>query len=130
MGAQRHGEGRVKWAMWLAISALSVGVVALAAMALPRRGEVPPELYARIVADVQRRTGAGDSAGAAYYRITELRSEAVVWPDDDLGCPSGRPSGEVGSVDGYWVVLQVGASTYDYRARADQTYELCDPPGS
>ncbi|MGH2462448.1 MAG: hypothetical protein ACRDFZ_02335 [Candidatus Limnocylindria bacterium] len=127
MGAQRHPTP-ARWALWLAIAAISLGVVALAAAALPRRGEVPPELYAQIVADLERRTGAGDSAGAGYYRITELRSEAVVWPDDALGCPSAPSSGEARPVQGYWVVLQVGASIYDYRARADRTYELCDRP--
>lgn len=113
--------------MWPPIVALSLGVAALAASALPRRGEVPPQLYEQIVADLQRRTGAGVGAGAGYSRIVELRSEAVVWPDDELGCRSAPPSPvEPPGVEGYWVVLQVGASTYDYRARADGTYELCD----
>jgi hypothetical protein len=89
----------------------------------PVNGEVPERVLAAILEDAARRTGA-DPATA-----TILRAEAVTWSDGSLGCPEPGMFYTQALVDGYWVVLELGGTTLDYRVGARGAFRLCEEPG-
>jgi len=89
----------------------------------PVTGEVPAEILDEIFLDLFERTGAGRE------EIQVVRAEAVVWNDGSLGCP--KP-GEVYIqilVNGYWVVLEVEGTAYDYRVSDTGYFTLCEGRG-
>jgi len=90
----------------------------------PVTGEVPIDLFEAILADAVDRTGisAGD--------FVETRSEQVVWNDGSLGCGEPGQLYTQALVDGYWVVLESGATRLDYRATADGSFHLCEQASS
>ena len=97
----------------------------------PVVGEVPPDLLAKIIADLEGRLGPGGPA------ITVTRAEAVVWNDGSLGCPQPGVLYTQALVNGYWAVFVVGEQEYDYRVVGTGYFFLCErgsrpvpPPGT
>ncbi|MCG8349778.1 MAG: hypothetical protein MI924_18595 [Chloroflexales bacterium] len=84
-------------------------------------GEVPADLMAKIIDDLADRTGAERSA------IVTVASEFTTWNDGSLGCPQPGMEYTQAQVDGYRVVLRVGATEYDYRSSTRGFFFLCSP---
>ena len=123
----RRSEGRPRRRLSLAVGATLVAIAGLGVVALPPRGEVPDDVRDHALADLSVRTGRDVAAASGYYAINELRSQAVVWPDARLGCQHETAPTRSESVSGYWLVLQIGATTYDYRIAGDGQMIRCDP---
>lgn len=83
---------------------------------------VPSDILEPIVQAV-----AADAA-VAIDQVTIVRAEAVTWRDGSLGCPEPGVMYIQVLIDGYWVVLQVGDQTYDFRVDNQGDFRLC-PPG-
>lgn len=88
----------------------------------PVTGEVPEAVLAAILEDAARRTGA-DPATAKI-----VRAEAVTWSDGSLGCPEPGMFYIQILIDGYWVVVELGGQTLDYRVGAHGAFRLCEQP--
>ena len=88
----------------------------------PVVGEVPPDILAKIIADLEGRLGPGGPA------IMVTQAEAVVWNDGSLGCPQPGVLYTQALVNGYRVVLQAGSDSYDYRAAEQGFFFLCELP--
>jgi len=86
----------------------------------PVTGEVPEDLLAAILADAAARSGGNPETFAV------VRAEAVTWGDGSLGCPQPDMMYTQALVDGYWVVLQQGDQTLDYRASEGGFFLLCE----
>jgi hypothetical protein len=89
--------------------------------AQPVVGEAPVRIVAAARVDLAGRVGATDAAGAQV-----VRSEAVTWPDGSLGCPVRGQFYPQMVTPGYRVVLDVGGTTYDYRATDTGLVVLCE----
>jgi hypothetical protein len=98
------------------------GLATLPPSGAPVMGEVPERVLAAILEDAARRTGA-DPATAKI-----LRAEAVTWSDGSLGCPEPGMFYTQALVDGYWVVVELGGTTLDYRVGAHGAFRLCEEP--
>ncbi len=85
-------------------------------------GEVPEAVLASIIEDAAHRTG----ADPATARI--VRAEAVTWSDGSLGCPEPGMFYTQALVDGYWIVVELGGQTLDYRVGAHGAFRLCEVP--
>jgi hypothetical protein len=88
--------------------------------ALPVADEVPDKILEEVSADLIKRTGANQAD------IQVVKAEAIVWNDGSLGCPK---EGEVYIqilIKGYWVVLEVEGTKYDYRASDKGDFKLCE----
>lgn len=96
----------------------------LSSTAAPVTGEVPAGLLAEIVADAASRSGVDASS------ITVVRGESVTWSDGSLGCPQPGMNYTQALVPGYWVVLDVDGTEYDYRATTRGYFLLCEGGGS
>ncbi len=57
--------------------------------------------------------------------LTLVRAQAVTWSDGSLGCPEPGMSYTQALVEGYWIVLDAGDQTLDYRASASGAFKLC-----
>jgi len=87
----------------------------------PILGEAPESIMAAVLSDLEKR------AGSAPVNLTILRSEAVTWNDGSLGCPKRGMFYTQATVEGYWVVVQLNAQTYDYRiASRGPALMLCE----
>lgn len=89
----------------------------------PVTGEVPPDVLASVVADAASR------AGTAEADVVVVRGESVTWSDGSLGCPQPGMSYTQAITPGYWVVLDVAGTEYDYRATARGSFVLCEGGG-
>lgn len=89
---------------------------------LPITGEATPLVLDQIIADVMQRSGAERQA------VVILRDEAVTWPDGSLGCPQPGMAYPQVLIDGFWVVLRIGDTEYDYRADDRGRFILCEKP--
>ncbi len=89
--------------------------------AKPVVGEVPAGILAAARADLAGRVAAADAAAADV-----VRAEAVQWPDGSLGCRVPGESYLQVITPGYWIVLAVDGTEYDYRATEDGAIRLCD----
>ena len=88
-------------------------------------GEVPAPIMAQATSDLAGRTGLDPAT------FTVLRAEQVIWADGSLGCPVPGQAYIQMQLPGYWIVLQAGGKTYDYRATTAGTVSsvrLCDQP--
>ncbi len=88
----------------------------------PVTGEVPAGVMAAATADLAKRTGLDPST------FTVVRSEQVQWPDGSLGC---RVPGQMYTqvvTPGYWIVIEAGGTSYDYRATETGVVRLCEQP--
>ncbi len=84
----------------------------------PVVGEVPADLLELILADAASRV-------TTEAAITVVRAQAVTWSDGSLGCPEPGMRYTQALVEGYWVVLDAGGQTLDYRASASGAFKLC-----
>jgi hypothetical protein len=89
---------------------------------VPVVGPLPSDLEARILADLETRTGAARDT----FRL--IRAESVVWSDGSLGCPQPGVFYTQMLVEGYWIVYQVGDQLFDYRASQGGDFRLCETP--
>ncbi len=90
----------------------------------PVTGEAPAALLDAILVDLAGRLGVSADA------IEVVRDEAVVWNDGSLGCPEPGMMYTQALVDGYWVVLEYGDQSYDYRASEGGYFRLCENAGA
>ena len=89
----------------------------------PIVGEVPDRILERIIADLVQRTNADEQ------NIKEIRSQTVTWRDGSLGCPKPGQFYTQALVDGYWVILQIEGTDYDYRVSNTGYFTLCEGRG-
>ena len=89
----------------------------------PVVGEVPEEILVEIVADLVERTG------AAREDVRVVKAEAVVWNDGALGCPKPGEFYIQMLINGYWVVLEIEGTAYDYRVSDKGYFTLCEGRG-
>ncbi|HWP62575.1 MAG TPA: hypothetical protein VNO86_03810 [Candidatus Binatia bacterium] len=100
------------------------GAATLPPSGAPVSGEVPEAILASIIEDAAERTG----ADPATARV--LRAEAVTWSDGSLGCPEPGMFYIQVLIDGYWVVVEIGGQTLDYRVGSHGAFRLCEEPTS
>ena len=75
---------------------------------------------ARVKADLAQRTkGSPDT-------IRTVSADAVQWRDTSMGCGSPNASYAQIEVDGFQIVLEYDDQRYDYRARQDGEFVLCE----
>ncbi len=103
-------------------ASVPAGAATLPPSGAPVTGEVPEAVLASILEDAARRTGA-DPATAKV-----VRAEAVTWSDGSLGCPEPGMFYTQALVDGYWVVVELGGVTLDYRVGSRGAFRLCEQP--
>ena len=85
----------------------------------PVTGEVPDAIMAQATADLAKLTGLDPAT------FTTVRAEQVVWSDGSLGCPvPGQLYIQV-VTPGYWIQLEAGGKTYDYRASTAGPVRRC-----
>jgi hypothetical protein len=83
--------------------------------------QVPAVVMNKIMADLEQRIGSKPD------NVTIIKSEAVTWNDGSLGCPKRGVFYIQVLVEGYWVILQVGQTQYDYRVGGSGTpLVLCE----
>lgn len=89
----------------------------------PVTGEVPASILDPILSDAADRTGlpVGD--------LVVIRSEFLEWPDGSLGCPEPDMVYPQVITPGYWVQIDAGGTTLDYRAGDRGFFRLCENPG-
>jgi hypothetical protein len=59
-------------------------------------------------------------------KIRTVSAEAVQWRDTSMGCGSPTASYAQIEVDGFQVILEYEGRRYDYRARPDGEFVLCE----
>ncbi len=85
----------------------------------PVKGEVPQRILDPILKE------AAALAKVAHEKLVILRAQPVVWNDRSLGCPEPGMMYTQALVNGYWVVINAGGKTYDFRVARDGTFRLC-----
>ena len=88
----------------------------------PVIGEAPQALVDAILDDVVARTGVARDA------IKVTRAQAMEWSDGSMGCPEPGMMYTQAIVEGFWVVVEVDARSYDYRAGRQGGFRLCEQP--
>jgi hypothetical protein len=86
----------------------------------PEVGMVPDEKLDPLVAD------AAERASVAVESVVVIRAQQVVWSSPALDCPEPGVSYTQVLTNGYWVVLEAGASEYDYRAEIEGEFRPCE----
>lgn len=66
------------------------------------------------------------SQGVTPGEIKVVQAQALTYSDGSLGCPQPGKIYTQSLVDGYWIVLEVGGKTFDYRAAQTGHYFLCE----
>jgi hypothetical protein len=91
---------------------------------MPPQTDLPEVITQPIFADAAERADVGIDS------IEVVRAEAVTWPDPSLGCPQPDMAYPQVLVDGYWLVLEIDGTEYDYRGSGVGEFILCEiPPG-
>lgn len=90
----------------------------------PVVGEVPAAILDPILEDAATRTG------VAVGSLVLVRAEAVIWSDGSLGCPEPGMGYTQALVEGYWIVVDGGGTTVDYRATQQGGFIVCTQPGA
>ena len=85
-------------------------------------GEVPVELLDAI------RTDLGKRLGIETTDLEPVRAEAVNWNDGSLGCPRPDQVYTQSITPGYHVVFEFAGTAYDYRAKRNGLFMLCELP--
>jgi hypothetical protein len=83
------------------------------------KGEVPQRILHPILKE------AAALAKVAHEKLVILRAQPVVWNDGSLGCPEPGMMYTQALVNGYWVVINAGGETYDFRVGRDGRFRLC-----
>lgn len=85
-------------------------------------GAVPDEVLQPILA------AAANEAGVDRDALVIVRAERVTWSDTSLGCPNPDEMYAQVLVDGYWVVIEAGGTTLDYRVNDSGEFRRCENP--
>jgi hypothetical protein len=85
----------------------------------PVKGEVPQRILDPILKE------AAALAKVAHEKLVILRARPVVWNDGSLGCPEAGMMYTQALVNGYWVVINAGGKTYDFRVDAGGRFHVC-----
>lgn len=88
----------------------------------PVTGEVPAALMDQARSDLATRTGLEPAT------FSTVRAEQVVWADGSLGCPLPGTMYIQMVTPGYWIQLDAGGKTYDYRSTNAGPVRLCEQP--
>jgi hypothetical protein len=88
--------------------------------ASPVTGEVPEAIMAQARSDLAKLTGLDPAT------FTTVRAEQVVWADGSLGCPVPGVLYIQVVTPGYWIQLEAGGKTYDYRSTNAGPVRRCD----
>jgi hypothetical protein len=80
---------------------------------------VPPKILQSILEET------ATLANVPREKLTIIRAEPVVWNDGSLGCPEPGMMYTQALVNGYWVVIDAGGRTYDFRVDAGGRFHLC-----
>lgn len=83
-------------------------------------GEVPQDMLNNMAADLASRLNVGQG------EIAVTTAQSVVWNDGSLGCPEPGMFYTQALVDGYFVVLTVGETSYNYHASQNGYFLLCE----
>ena len=86
----------------------------------PVVGEVPAAIMDAARADLATLTGLDPAT------FTTIRAEQVIWSDGSLGCPVPGHSYIQVVTPGYWIQLEAGGKTYDYRSTRSGPVRRCD----
>ncbi len=81
---------------------------------------IPGELLNSVLDDAAQRLG------AAPDTLVVTRAEATTWSDGSLGCPEPGMFYTQALVDGYWIVVEAGGQTLDYRTQSNGFFRLCE----
>jgi hypothetical protein len=94
-------------------------------LSLPTDAGVPIDLLQTVVADAAARA----SVEPGDVRIS--KAQPMSWSDGSLGCPQPDMFYTQAVVEGYWVVVEAGGQSWDYRSGSQRDFRLCeDPPES
>ena len=88
----------------------------------PVIGEVPDELLDAIRADLGKRLG------IETKDLEPVRAESVNWNDGSLGCPKPDQVYTQAITPGYHIVFEIDDTSYDYRAKRNGFFMLCELP--
>jgi len=75
---------------------------------------------------------AAQKLGVAPDALVVTKAEAVTWRDGSLGCPEPGMFYTQALIDGYWIIVEAGGQSLDYRVSGGGNFRTCDapPPGS
>jgi len=76
----------------------------------------------------QARADLAKLTGLDPATFTTVRAEQVVWSDGSLGCPVPGVMYIQMVSPGYWIQLEAGGKTYDYRSTTAGPVRRCDQP--
>ncbi len=88
------------------------------------QGEVPPDLLEGIIAH------AASLLGVSAEELDIARAGEAEWPDGAWGCPEPGVVYTQALVRGYWIELQLGDLTLDYRTDGEGRFRLCGMDGT
>ena len=71
---------------------------------------------------------AAQKLGVAPDALVVTKAEAVTWPDGSLGCPEPGMFYTQALIDGYWIVVEAGGQSLDYRVSGGGNFRTCDTP--
>ena len=71
---------------------------------------------------------AAQKLGVAPDALVVTKAEAVTWPDGSLGCPEPGMFYTQALVDGYWIVVEAGGQSLDYRVSGGGNFRICNTP--
>lgn len=83
---------------------------------------IPGELLNSVLDDAAQKLGVAPDA------LVVTKAEAVTWPDGSLGCPEPGMFYTQALVDGYWIVVEAGGQSLDYRVSGGGNFRICDQP--
>jgi hypothetical protein len=86
---------------------------------LPVQGEGPRGILEPILIE------AAKLAKVPREKLVIVRAESVVWNNGSLGCPEPGMMYTEALVNGYWVVVDAGGKTYDFRVGSGGSFRLC-----
>jgi hypothetical protein len=85
---------------------------------------VPEVVRAALVSDAAMRAGVGTE------EVRVAKAQHTTWSDGSLGCPKPGEMYTQALVDGWWIVLEAGGTSYDYRTSDRGGFKLCEQPGA
>lgn len=85
--------------------------------------EPPTEQMDAIRADLEAR-------GVTGSELTLVEARKITWNNGALGCPQPGAQYTQALVDGWWILVKVGDTTYDYRFGDGSSPMLCENGGT
>ena len=71
---------------------------------------------------------AAQKLGVAPDALVVTKAEAVTWRDGSLGCPEPGMFYTQALIDGYWIIVEAGGQSLDYRVSGGGNFRTCDAP--